>query len=146
MSRENATDDKKTCQNSDNKWIVKQFCENTSIHGLKYIFEDGSIFFERYGDFLKIVKIIFVILFFNPLILQFYDVWRFIWLLVFLSGVSFYSYFCVQMWHKWVESPVLTSVETQLYPLNNIFFPAVTICNVNKVSRRKLQEAMEHPK
>ncbi|XP_046452018.1 pickpocket protein 28-like [Daphnia pulex] len=116
MSRENKkTDQKKSCQNN-NKLIVKQFCENTSIHGLKYIFEDGSILLERL-----------------------------IWLLVFLCGVCFSSYFCVQMWHKWEESPVLTSVETQLYPLNNIYFPAVTICNVNKVSKRKLLETLKKP-
>lgn len=30
------------------KRILHQFCENTSLHGLKYIFEDGSLLFERY--------------------------------------------------------------------------------------------------
>lgn len=28
--------------------ILQQFCENTSIHGLNHIFEDGSLLFERY--------------------------------------------------------------------------------------------------
>jgi hypothetical protein len=50
------------------------------------------------------------------------------------------------MWNKWEESPVLASVETQLYPLNNIYFPAVAICNVNKVSKRKLLETMKKTK
>jgi hypothetical protein len=55
MSRENKeTEQKKSCQNN-NKLIVKQFCENTSIHGLKYIFEDGSILIERYYAFIIII-------------------------------------------------------------------------------------------
>lgn len=36
----------KSCQNDQR--IFKQFCENTSIHGLKYLFEDGSRLIERY--------------------------------------------------------------------------------------------------
>lgn len=105
----------KSCQNDQR--IFKQFCENTSIHGLKYLFEDGSRLIERCA-----------------------------WLLVFLSGICFSGYFCWQMWEKWKQSPVLTSVETQLYPLSNIFFPAVTVCNVNKVSKIKLQDALRNPK
>uniref|UniRef100_A0A0P5S1Q7 Sodium channel protein Nach n=1 Tax=Daphnia magna TaxID=35525 RepID=A0A0P5S1Q7_9CRUS len=51
------------------------------------------------------------------------------------------------MWQKWEQSPLLTSVETHLYPLRNTFFPAVTICNVNKVSQRKLYGAiLDNPK
>lgn len=98
--------------------ILQQFCENTSIHGLNHIFEDGSLLFERI-----------------------------VWFLVFLSGVCFSGYFCWQMWQKWEQSPLLTSVETHLYPLRNTFFPAVTICNVNKVSQRKLYGAiLDNPK
>ncbi|XP_046649312.1 pickpocket protein 28-like [Daphnia pulicaria] len=96
-----------------NQRLLQHFCENTSIHGLKHIFEDGSLFFERV-----------------------------IWSLVFLSGICFSGYFCLQMWQKWEQSPLLTSVETHLYPLKNIPFPAVTICNVNKVSGRKLNDAI----
>lgn len=67
---------------------------------------------------------------------------RFVWILVFLSGICFSGYFCWQMWQKWEQSPMLTSVETHLYPLKNVPFPAVTICNVNKVSERKLHDAI----
>jgi len=57
---------------------------------------------------------------------------------VFLAGVCFSAYFCWQMWTKWDESPILTSLETNHYSNDYIPFPAVTICNVNKVSKRKL--------
>ena len=28
--------------------IFQQFCETTTIHGLKHIYEDGNLLFERY--------------------------------------------------------------------------------------------------
>jgi len=71
---------------------------------------------------------------------------RFMWVLVFFAGLSFSGYFCFQMWQKWDESPVLTSLDSNYFPLANIPFPAVTICNVNKVSKKKLLRAMENPK
>jgi hypothetical protein len=45
MSRHNNTANQKL--NSNYKRILKQFCENTSIHGLKHIFEEGSLLIER---------------------------------------------------------------------------------------------------
>lgn len=71
---------------------------------------------------------------------------RLAWMLVFLSGICFSGYFCWQMWQKWDESPIITSVETQMYPLKNVPFPAITICSVNKVSKRRLMKALENPK
>jgi hypothetical protein len=29
--------------------ILKEFCDNASIHGLKYLFEEGSLLIERYS-------------------------------------------------------------------------------------------------
>ncbi|KAI9565143.1 putative amiloride-sensitive sodium channel [Daphnia sinensis] len=96
---------------------VKEFCDTTSIHGLKYITEEKSHWLKRV-----------------------------MWTLVFLAGIFFSGYFCWQMWNKWVDSPVLMSLDSNRYPLKNIPFPAVTICNVNKVSKTKLLRVMEDPR
>lgn len=69
------------------------------------------------------------------------------WSFNLLYFLAFYLYYIIQsvilqMWQKWEQSPMLTSVETHLYPLKNVPFPAVTICNVNKVSERKLHDAI----
>lgn len=32
----------------DGKQVIVQFFENTSIHGLKYVFEKGTTLLERY--------------------------------------------------------------------------------------------------
>jgi hypothetical protein len=68
------------------------------------------------------------------------------WTLVFLAGIFFSGYYCWQMWKKWEDSPVLMSLDSNRYPLKNIPFPAVTICNVNKVSKTKLLRVMEDPR
>jgi hypothetical protein len=31
------------------KRILQHFCESSSIHGLRHVYEDGSLMFERYG-------------------------------------------------------------------------------------------------
>jgi amiloride-sensitive sodium channel len=37
------------------------------------------------------------------------------------------------VWLRFNESPTVTNVETTTYPIWNIPFPAVTLCNNNKV-------------
>jgi amiloride-sensitive sodium channel len=37
------------------------------------------------------------------------------------------------VWLRFLESPTVTNVETTTYPIWNIPFPAVTLCNNNKV-------------
>jgi amiloride-sensitive sodium channel len=37
------------------------------------------------------------------------------------------------VWQRFHESPTVTTVETTTYPIWNIPFPAVTLCDNNKV-------------
>lgn len=37
------------------------------------------------------------------------------------------------VWVKFQNTPTITTVETNNYPISNIQFPAVTLCNLNKV-------------
>ena len=50
------------------------------------------------------------------------------------------------MWQKWDESPILMSLDTNNYQLSNVPFPAVTICNVNKVSKSHLLRILSEEK
>lgn len=68
---------------------------------------------------------------------------RIVWVLIFIAGMGFSSYFCWKMWWKWEESPVLMSIDSTRFPLGNISFPAVTICNVNKVSKTRLLNVLK---
>ncbi|XP_068085172.1 sodium channel protein Nach-like [Anabrus simplex] len=83
---------------------VSEFCGATSIHGLKYVTEDRRHWLERI-----------------------------IWFLGCSLGVYGAVWLMGQVWMKYSTSPTITSVESTHYPIWNIPFPAVTICNVNKV-------------
>lgn len=97
--------------------VSEQFCKSTSFHGLKFVVVPESHWLERV-----------------------------FWILVFLAGLGFSSYFCWQMWVKYDASPLLMSLETTRFPLKNIPFPAVTICNVNKAHKKRLDAALTDPR
>ena len=90
------------------KLTQKYFCE-TSIHGLKYIMESKRLVIERMY-----------------------------WILATLSLWSFGIYLIYGVILKWRTSPVIVSFDSDPKPIWNIPFPAVTICNNNKVFKSKV--------
>uniref|UniRef100_A0A182MEP0 Sodium channel protein Nach n=1 Tax=Anopheles culicifacies TaxID=139723 RepID=A0A182MEP0_9DIPT len=40
-------------------------------------------------------------------------------------------------WMRFRTTPTITTIETMTYPIWNIPFPAVTVCNINKIDNRK---------
>ena len=67
---------------------------------------------------------------------------RILWALIVLGGFTFSVYFCRQLYVKWEDNPTLTTVESNFHLIKDALFPAVTICNANKVSMRKLIREM----
>jgi amiloride-sensitive sodium channel len=41
----------------------------------------------------------------------------------------------LDVWEEYVNSPTVTTVDSTSYPIWNVPFPAVAVCNLNKVSR-----------
>lgn len=37
------------------------------------------------------------------------------------------------VWSRYQTSPTITTVETNNFPIWNVQFPAITLCNINKV-------------
>lgn len=37
------------------------------------------------------------------------------------------------VWMKYVNTPTITTIETNNFPISNVQFPSVTFCNINKV-------------
>ncbi|XP_046452024.1 sodium channel protein Nach-like [Daphnia pulex] len=97
--------------------FFKHFSNNSSIHGLKFITQDGVSWFERI-----------------------------MWIFVCLCGILFTSFFCWKIWLKYENSSVFTSLESPRFPLNDNPFPAVTICSVNKISEKRLRFALLDPR
>ncbi|XP_023321954.1 uncharacterized protein LOC111696554 isoform X2 [Eurytemora carolleeae] len=95
---------------------VKEYCAESSIHGLKYITEDGVSWIQR------VLWIVWFILALVCLILLFKPIMD-----------------------KYNNTPTITTVETTNYPISNIDFPGVTVCSNIRVSLRSLLEATQKP-
>ncbi|XP_049863648.1 sodium channel protein Nach-like [Schistocerca gregaria] len=83
---------------------LSEFCKATTLHGLKYITEEGRHWFERL-----------------------------LWLLGCAAGATAASILINLVWSQYITSPTITTVESTHYPIWNVPYPAVTVCNINKV-------------
>lgn len=92
-------------------WLIKNlrnYCNSTSLHGFNYITLKGSTANER----------------------------RFWIAVVFISIITSIVLVIVSwFWNR--ETPTVTVIESAHFPTWNIPFPAVTICNFNKISKAK---------
>ncbi|XP_015179465.1 PREDICTED: pickpocket protein 28-like [Polistes dominula] len=97
----------KTClKSTEINTIVKQYCLNSTLHGLRYV-----------GDSkLSIVERIF-------------------WIISFTAAVLTATYYIWSLYAKWVTSPIIISISPETVSLDDFPFPAVTICNMNNVKK-----------
>ena len=65
--------------------------------------------------------------------LKFYELCRLLWSVVCIICVTVATIMMRIVWFRFNNSPTVTTVETTTYPIWNIPFPAVTLCNNNKV-------------
>lgn len=56
-----------------------------------------------------------------------------IWAGACAAGAVFAVVLMGLVWDRFQTTPTITTVETNNYPIWNLPFPAVTICNINKV-------------
>ncbi|KFB51117.1 AGAP006703-PA-like protein [Anopheles sinensis] len=92
-------------------WV---FCENSSLHGLRYIGRSNA---TRANLLL-----------------------RFVWSLVALVSLGFTLMLASSAWDQFRSNPTLTTIETTTYPVSLIPFPSVTLCNINKINSAKAME------
>ena len=79
---------------------VQQYSENTTVHGISYVFEKGLPHLERL-----------------------------LWILAVVTGIGLAIYMSLTAYWQWVDNPVLTTIGTTGYPIENVSFPAITICS-----------------
>ncbi|XP_044264370.1 sodium channel protein Nach-like [Tribolium madens] len=91
----------------------KDFAENTSIHGLRYAVRRDIVIYEK----------IF-------------------WVFVVLTGLGGAGYMTVLFWNRYTSNPTRTSILTDFAPNTAVPFPAVTICNINRIMADRLEEFM----
>lgn len=75
---------------------LREYSENSSVHGVGYIFENGQHFLERL-----------------------------VWVIVVFVGVSLATFFSVEAYLAWGRFPVITSVSTTSLPIRVYHGPAL---------------------
>ena len=86
----------------------RKYCENTSLHGWQYIYHSSQ------------------------------KGWRFLWAGMVFSSVVIAFCFVFKQTSEFTKATVVTTVDTTTAPLDDVYFPAVTICNINQVMKRIL--------
>lgn len=79
---------------------TQQYAENTTIHGIGYIFGSSGI---------SVLE-------------------RLLWILIVCLGIFGAIFLSVTAYQNWQETPVLTTVATTGHPIEKVQFPAITIC------------------
>ncbi|XP_013189656.2 pickpocket protein 28 [Amyelois transitella] len=85
---------------------VREYLLTSTLHGLRYIGEKKLTWFER----------IF-------------------WLVAFGFSLVCAAFFILNVYAKWRLSPMIVSINPQNMPLEELPFPALTICNVNQAKK-----------
>lgn len=91
------------------KW--REFASNTTVHGLRYVYESPS----------RIV--------------------RTVWLILLLTSIASNLFYSIQSFNKFFSNPVHIEYAEIIPESGNLTFPAVTICNLNRFVKRKINMA-----
>ena len=59
--------------------------------------------------------------------------YRILWLITISAGFAFSVIVINPLYDRFFNNPIIRSIESNNYPIENISFPAVTICSNNKV-------------
>lgn len=68
---------------------------------------------------------------------------KFIWFCVHLIAVSASLWIVWTTWTEFTDNPTITTLESQNYPIRDIPFPAVGLCNINRISKRRAKKYAE---
>nr|XP_032293688.1 pickpocket protein 11 [Drosophila virilis] len=93
---------------------LRNFCQTTSLHGFSYITRQDISRNERW-----------------------------FWLGVVIAAIIAAVSLVLVSWYSNRETPTVTVIESSHFPTWNIPFPAVTICNFNRVSKTKALDMMQ---
>ncbi|KAK9888762.1 hypothetical protein WA026_000987 [Henosepilachna vigintioctopunctata] len=90
---------------------VENYCDNATLHGLRYIGDPSLSLCERL-----------------------------FWFCSFGIAACLAGYFISNIYIKWSESPVIISFSPSDADLNSIPFPSITICNMNQASKQEAEK------
>lgn len=97
---------------------TSRFCTETTLHGIRNILDAvHQISSQTATRLQKLYNVISLV----------------IWCSAFCAGTVFAVILMRLILERFQRTPTITTVETNNYPIWNVEFPAVTICNNNKV-------------
>lgn len=109
VKRESSVDLKKIfAENTD------EFCQHSTLHGLKYVVDEHLYPAERIFFALSVVVVVLVSMFFIR-----------------------------DVYSKWRATPVIIGISPEPSYIINEPFPAVTLCNLNQASKKRAQQYKE---
>ncbi|TRY72690.1 hypothetical protein TCAL_05397 [Tigriopus californicus] len=62
-------------------------------------------------------------------------IWRFLWTMIVLTSIGVASVFVYKATEDFSEATVVTTIHSTTVPLSEVYFPAVTVCNINQVRK-----------
>lgn len=68
---------------------------------------------------------------------------RLLWYLIQLCAVTAAVYIFLHAWQNFTAKPTFTTLQSVKHPIWEVPFPAVSICSVNKISRKAAWEYAE---
>lgn len=61
-----------------------------------------------------------------------------IWLFIIFIGFGLAFFFLIDIWTNFTSNPTITTLDNQNYPISRVSYPAVGLCNVNRLSKTML--------
>lgn len=114
--------------------VFTLFLSTTSLHGVKHIVTWTSN--KTYRSIEKNYGLVIGNTGLNKR-LQYRSIFQSsLWIIVTTVGLLFSIYLMLLVWIRFQTQPTVTTVETINYPIWDVPFPAVTVCNINKVQRK----------
>ena len=67
---------------------------------------------------------------------------RIIWFFIFIGGIGYGYLLYTPYLEKWFYSPVYMAIDSSIYDVAQIPYPAITICSNNKIVERQLESVL----
>lgn len=141
--------------------VFRSFMSFTSLHGIEHIGDDieyfnkissGSRLPKRYLQLIviycrvaqeRMCDVHFLILFFIS-VQSFIRMLKWLSIIVWITSFLFCAIFALiittWIWQRCHNTPTLTTIESLYYPVSNLPFPSLTLCNMNIVHRSSMEK------
>ena len=95
-------------EDGDDDVGLREYCEQTTLHGWLYLATTSQ---RRF--------------------------WRVVWTIIVFGSVGVALAFVYKAAEEFTKATVVTTIHSTTEPLSEVYFPAVTVCNINQVNNKQ---------